>query len=117
MRDCFEKRAHGHCPPEPRHVGAQAEVGAGPETQMPARIALDVIRVGACKLALVSIRRSIGERHLVALAHMLAMKFDVPGKNTLETLRRGIEAQRFLDRRTHERGILEQLETLPIVLA
>ncbi len=66
---------------------------------MSQRPAVDIERIGVGKFALVAIAGAEGERDLVAGMDRLAVQLDIARGNALETLRRGVEAKRFLDRR------------------
>ncbi len=89
----FEEAPHRDLGDQPRELGAQAEVLARAEAQMPERAALDVVAVGIGKLAPVAVGRAIGQHDLVARLEALTMELDRPHDGALEALRRGVEAQ------------------------
>ena len=77
---------------------------SGAEAQMSLRPPPDIVSVGIAKFAFVAIGRAEGEHDLVARADRLAVQRDVARGDALEALGRGVEAQRFLDRRRDQAG-------------
>ncbi len=105
VRHSRQKPPHRRLGHETRHLAAETEMLAGAETQMSQRPAVDVIDVGIGEFAPVAVGRAIGEGDLVADPQRLAVQFRLARDRALEALRRGVEAQRFLDRRRDQRGI------------
>src|SRR6266508_5546137 len=99
----LEEALHRNFGDQPRHLAAQAKMLAGAEAKMPLRPPLDVVDVGILEFPPVAVARAEGERDLVAHGKLLAVQLDLAHDSALETLRRGVEAQRLLDRRRDQR--------------
>src|SRR5262249_55243750 len=97
VRDSLEKALHRHLRDQPRHLAAEAEMLAGAETEMTLRAAIDVVDVGIREFPPVAVAGAEGERDLVSDPQRAAMQRALAHDRALEALRRGIEAQRFLD--------------------
>ena len=89
-------------------VIANAKVLSCTKPQMTLRITIQVIDISVWKLPFITVGRPIGQDDMVAFAHMLTVKFHIPCQLSLEALRRRVVAQRLLDCRFHQIGILSQ---------
>src|SRR6516162_3444525 len=103
----LEEALHCNLGDEPRHLAAETEMLAGPEAEMPVRAALDIVDVRVGELALVTIAGAEGEHHLVPDLEPLPVQLGLAHDDTLETLRRSVEAKRFLNRWRHQRGFCD----------
>src|SRR5207245_8567101 len=93
----FEKTLHGDRGDEPRHLAAEAEMLAGAEAEMALRPAGDIVDVRVGKFPPIAVAGAECKRHFVADAHSLAVQLGLAHDRALETLRRGVEAQRLLE--------------------
>src|SRR5215469_5227125 len=101
----FEKTLHRDRGDEPRHLAAETEMLAGAKAEMALRPAVDVVDVRVGKFPPIAVAGAERKRHFVADAHSMAVQLGLAHDRALETLRRGVEAQRLLDRRFDQRGI------------
>src|SRR6516162_10931850 len=101
----FEETLHRDRGDEPRHLAAEAEMLAGAKGEMALRPAVDVVDVRVVKFPPIAVAGAESKRHFVADAHSAAVQLGLAHDRALETLRRGVEAQRLLDRRFDQRGI------------
>src|SRR5262249_51237172 len=76
---------------------------AGAKAEMALRPAVDVVDVRVGKLPPIAVAGAECKRHFVADAHSVAVQLGLAHDRALETLRRGVEAQRLLDRRVDQR--------------
>ena len=67
------------------------------EAEVATRFARDVVHIGVAELPLVAIGGPIREADVVARPHGAAVQRDILLQTAPEALRRGVEAQRFLD--------------------
>lgn len=107
LRHLREELAHRRAGDEARELAADAEMLAGAEAEMADRPAVDVVAVGVGEFALVAVGGAVGERDGVAFAHGLAVQRHVARQHALEALRRGVEAQRLLDRLRQQSGVVD----------
>src|SRR5215831_7855265 len=101
----LEKTLHCDRGNEPRHLAAEAEVLAGAKAEMALRVTIDVVDIRVRKLPPIAIAGAECKRHLVANVHCFPVQLGLAHDRALETLRRGVEAQRLLDRRFDQRGV------------
>ena len=87
------------------------------EAEVALRPALDVADVGIGEFAPVAVAGAERERDLVADFQMLAVQLLVAHHHALEALRRGVEAERLLDRRRDQRGLFGEIRTLRLSIA
>jgi len=78
---------------------------AGAEAEMALRPAGDIVDVRVGKFPPIAVAGAECKRHFVADAHSLAVQLGLAHDRALETLRRGVEAQRLLDRRFDQLGV------------
>src|SRR6266851_4179775 len=105
LRHPLEKAPHRHLRDQPRHLAAEAEMLASAETEMTLRAPLDVVDVRTGKFPPIAVAGAKGERDLVADSQRAAVQRALAHDRALEALRRGVEAQRFLDRRLEQRKV------------
>src|SRR6266851_7845947 len=102
LRHPLEKAPHRNWRDQPRHLAAEAEMLASAETEMTLRAPRDVVDVRTGKFPPIAVAGAKGERDLVADSRRAAVQRALAHDRALEALRRGVEAQRFLDRRLEQ---------------
>src|SRR5215472_353674 len=101
----FEETLHRDRGDEPRHLAAEAEMLAGAKAEMALRPAVDVVDVRVGKFPPIAVAGAERKRHFVADAHSAAVQLGLAHDRALETLRRGVEAQRLLDAGSTSAGL------------
>ncbi|MFT3801018.1 MAG: hypothetical protein QM766_07340 [Burkholderiaceae bacterium] len=112
VRQARQQFGEEHAGFEPGQVGAQAEVSAVAERQMPVGLAGDVELVGTLEHRLVAVGRGEADQDLVAGADLAAAQLGIGRRGAPELDDRRREAQHLLDRRRQQRRVRHQLAAL-----
>src|SRR5262249_45043517 len=72
---------------------------------MALRVTIDVVDIRVGKFPPIAVAGAECKRHFVANVQSFPVQIDLAHDRALETLRRGVEAQRLLDRRFDQRGV------------